>query len=440
MSYQKLSLVSVFVMACGATREAGPVGQGPEPAADAYASIAAALDDVWVIDGHTHITQDGELDRQYDRMMPLGLRSTAPGLREVLTDVYGAPADASYPDAVTIAAAERERRLAAGYEAFWNAHLDSVKVERVVVDGWERPEPHPRMSWVPRATALLFPVSTEKFVLEANPHAKQWLGIILGVQQKLRERLGVADGGGGSLDEYMTFVGRGLDAWKADGAIAVKFADAYYRTLRFDEVEVETARALFERGLEQPLSYDDYIVLQNYVARRIFEMAGERDLVVHIHSGSGMPPFLRLHNADVRHLEVVLTDPRFFDTQFVLIHGGMPLIDEASYIAQKPHVWIDVSAQTFVYSEPDLADNLRTYLFRSPESILFGTDVMGYPSVPVGPEVQHVVLTAKLRRALYRALASLVEDGTLDLETALELGRGVLRGNAERLYGFSERR
>jgi hypothetical protein len=61
---------------------------------------------------------------------------------------------------------------------------------------------------------------------------------------------------------------------------------------------------------------------------------------------------------------------------------------------------------------------------------------MGYPSVPVGPEVQHVVLTAKLRRALYRALASLVEDGTIDLETAVELGRGVLRGNAERLHGF----
>jgi hypothetical protein len=121
---------------------------------------------------------------------------------------------------------------------------------------------------VPRATALLFPVSTEAFAVEANPHAKQWLEVVRGVQRKLRERLGVADDVSGSLDDYMSFVGRALDAWKVDGAIAVKFADAYYRTLRFDEVEVETARALFERGLEQPLPYDDYIVLQTYLARR----------------------------------------------------------------------------------------------------------------------------------------------------------------------------
>jgi hypothetical protein len=57
-----------------------------------------------------------------------------------------------------------------------------------------------------------------------------------------------------------------------------------------------------------------------------------------------VPPFLRLGEADVRHLEIVVTDPAFSGTEFVLIHGGYPLIEEAAYIGMKPNVWIDVSS------------------------------------------------------------------------------------------------
>jgi hypothetical protein len=55
----------------------------------------------------------------------------------------------------------------------------------------------------------------------------------------------------------------------------------------------------------------------------------------------------------------VLTDVRYLGTRFVLIHGGAPLVEDAAYLALKPHVWVDISAQPFLYAVPELAANLR---------------------------------------------------------------------------------
>lgn len=65
-----------------------------------------------------------------------------------------------------------------------------------------------------------------------------------------------------------------------------------------------------------------------------------------------------------------------------------------------------------------------------------GSDALSYPSVPGGPEVQHIVLSKKLREGLNRALAGLVRDDMITVEQAISLGRGILHENAERLYDF----
>jgi hypothetical protein len=99
-------------------------------------------------------------------------------------------------------------------------------------------------------------------------------------------------------------------------------------------------------------------------------------------------------------------------------------------------VWLDVSALPFVYPVPELARALRTYLLYAPEKVLFGTDAVHYPGVPVGAEVQHLALCRTLREALTLALAGLVRDGVLDEPGAARLGEGVLHANARRLYGW----
>jgi predicted TIM-barrel fold metal-dependent hydrolase len=131
-----------------------------------------------------------------------------------------------------------------------------------------------------------------------------------------------------------------------------------------------------------------------------------------------------------------LTDPRFFGTSIVLIHGGGPSYEHAAYLALKPNVWIDISSMGFLYPTPDFAAVIRKFLLFAPSKVLFGTDVGNYPGVPGGPEIQHLVLSRSTREAVYLALAGLVEDGVIDEATAVGMGRGILRENAQRLYGW----
>ena len=85
---------------------------------------------------------------------------------------------------------------------------------------------------------------------------------------------------------------------------------------------------------------------------------------------------------------------------------------------------------------PDFADALRMYLLYAPEKVLYGTDAAPYPSIPGGADVQHLMLSRATRDALYLALAGLVRDGVINEDGAVEIGRGVLRENARRLYGW----
>jgi predicted TIM-barrel fold metal-dependent hydrolase len=122
-------------------------------------------------------------------------------------------------------------------------------------------------------------------------------------------------------------------------------------------------------------------------------------------------------------------------TLVVLIHGGGPWHEIAAYLALKPNVWVDISSMAFVYPTREFARILRTHLTFVPQKVLFGTDAGGSPGVP-NDDVHHILLSRATRDALYLALAGLVQDGVVTEAQALEMGRGVIRGNARRLYGW----
>lgn len=405
-----------------------------------FRRIAERLDAVRAIDNHTHLLDPGAFDPKMDELTPLGLRSTHVAYREALRDRFGVSA----PDADMAALSARGTAARAamiargGAAAYWTDHLDYTRTDIALVNQ-EFPEGTDgrRLRWVPNATTLLHPLPAGALMARSPGHEKD----IADVQAKLKRFLTEAQLSEAPADlaAYVAFVDSTLDRWKGQGAVAVKFWDAYLRTLVFEDVPAATAATLYAKGRTAPLSRDEYLALQDHLARHIFGAAGARKLAVHIHSSHGVPPFLRTLESDVRNLEPVLTDVRFFGTQFVLIHGGAPLVEHAAYLALKPHVWYDMSAMTFLYPVPDLAEALRKVLVFAPEKLLFSTDVSGYPGVPVGPDLQHVALSASAREALALALAGLVRDGEIDLETAVRMGKAALRGNAERLYGWSGR-
>ncbi len=402
-----------------------------------FQRLAAALDPVPAIDNHTHLLRPGKFDPALAAQGPLLLRATNPWLPSILEARFGITVDPRdwTPGlrAIAIARAAMVERL--GEHGYWLNHLDYTRTEIALVNSYSRASiDDKRLRWVRHASTLLYPLPADHLIARSPSHKTD----IAELQSDLQALLTEAGHSAvpPSLAAYVRFIDDALRRWQKQGAVAVKFFDAYLRTLRIADVPETRAAALYAKGRTSALARDEYLALQDFLWRHILLEAGKIALPVHIHSSLGVPPFLRSLESDLRNLEDVLTDPRFFATPIVLIHGGFPWHEIAAYLALKPNVWVDISARSFIDPVPDFADVLRTFLRFAPEKVLFGTDAASYPSVPGGADVHHLVVSRATRDALYLALAGLVRDGVIDEARAVEMGRGVLRENARRLYGW----
>jgi predicted TIM-barrel fold metal-dependent hydrolase len=402
-----------------------------------FQRLAATLDRVPAIDTHTHLLQRGAFDPKRANAGPLMLRASQPWFVAAVRGRFNVsiqPDRLTEADAAIVAARTRMiERL--GMHGYWMDHLDYTLTDIALVNQSARDGTDgKRLRWVPYASTLLYPLPAGHLMERSPAHRED----IAEIQKELNGLL--KDAGlrepSGDLAGYLRFVDAMLRRWQGEGAVAVKFTDAYLRTLRIADVDQERAATLYAKGRGTPLPRDEYLTVQDYLWRHILLEAGTLKLPVHIHSSLGVPPFLRTLESDVRNLEDVLADSRFFGTAVVLIHGGGPWYDIASYFALKPNVWVDISAMAFVFPVPEVAGVLRSMLVRAPERVLYGTDAASYPSVPGGADAQHLMLSRTTRDALYVALSGLVRDGVIDEPRALELGRGVLRDNARRLYGW----
>ena len=402
-----------------------------------YQRLARVLDKVPAIDVHTHLLKPGVFDPALGSAGPLQLRTTHAGLSIAIRRRFGVSAQPNdWPATIKMIDAARSQMTSRlGETGYWLNHLDFTVTEIALVNQNSRQGiDGKRLLWVPHATNLLYPLAADRLMERSPSHRTD----ITEAQQDLQaffKEGGLAQAPA-DLPSYVRFVDATLRRWQQQGAVGIKFWDAYLRTLRIADVQESYAAALYAKGRTAPLGRDEYVAVQDYLWRHILLEAGKINLPVHIHSSLGVPPFLRTLESDVRNLEDVLTDPRFFQTQVVLIHGGAPWYEIAAYLALKPNVWIDISALGFLRPVPEFAAILRQYLIFAPEKILYGTDAAAYPSVPGGADVHHLVVSRATRDGLYVALSGLIRDGIINERQAIEMGRGVLRENARRLHGW----
>ncbi len=399
--------------------------------------LAATLEAVPAIDHHTHLLEAAPYIAAQDAEVPLLMRSTHPAVVKVLRERFGVDWDPRQGQALHAAAsAARQARVdqLGGEAAYWADHLRLARTERALVNQLEPTGIQgDTLRWVPTASPLLLPFPAASLEARSPLSAEELPRFRAALLRWLK-----ADGRSGpppTLAAYLRFLDRQLRAWQAQGAVAIKFVEAYHRTLRFEAVGQARAEALWRRGCAQALTRDDYLALQDVLAHHLFREAGALHLPIHFHTGLGGSPRLRLQEADPRNLETILADPAFQATAFVLIHAGTPDPRSAAAMAAfRRNVWLDLSGLAFHLPPEELAAAVRTCLLAAPERTLFGTDAYGCYQIPVGPEVVQLAFSPILRQALTKALASLVEAGVVDEARALQMGREVLRGNARRLY------
>jgi predicted TIM-barrel fold metal-dependent hydrolase len=418
----------------------------------AAAELLAEINQIKAIDHHAHpkrVLDEGEADPETDFAdpvespmdMPVRLRPDNEEHVAAQHALYLANASGEKKASGEELAQARKRARQAQGDAFPSWVLDRLNIEVMFANrvAMGRGLAAPRFRWVPYADGFLFPLDNTE-AGAANPDYRGQIDGARRVLQRYQREVRVEK----LPDTLAGYLSKVVDATlarqKESGAVALKFAAAYMRSLDFgNPSEAEAARiyARFVKGGPPPAA--DYKAVQDFIFRHVAAKAGELDLAIHIHTGAGASGYFNQGGASPFLLEPVLNDPKLRQTKFVLVHGGSPFAQQTRMLLYKPNVYADFSAQTFLLSTRELSGVLRSWLEFVPEKVLFGTDAFEITPEVGWPELAWLS-NRSAREGLALALAGMMADGQITRARALELARMVLRDNALKLYGLAETR
>ena len=232
------------------------------------------------------------------------------------------------------------------------------------------------------------------------------------------------------LDGFVALIDKVMADYKVLGACGVKSAAAYHRSLRVDFVEAAEASKLYatpnkDLSAEQRRRFGDFAWIE--VARA----AGRRGLPFQIHTGLVPNSGHLLTECNPAFMKGLLNNPELAETKFVLIHTGYPYARHLVHLAwDLPNVWIDFVWLPTLSIEAG-ANVLGEFLDWVPANkFTLGGDFElpegAYGAMYQSREVLAVVLDRK------------VDQGFWSMSQAVDVGRKVLRDNAQRLYKLAD--
>jgi predicted TIM-barrel fold metal-dependent hydrolase len=426
----------------------------PLPAqAPADSALAAYIATIKAIDSHAHpmrfVANGAPADSEYDALpldgippfqLPWRLRLENPQWRDAQRALFGVTTGdtgAAYREQLARAKARVAGEQGVRFPAWVldRTGIDVMLANRIVLGAGLAP---PRFRWVPFADPLMLPLDG-RLVAARTPDTR-----VLYPRESALLRRYLADAGvpmlPPTLDAYVKkVVLPTLESQRRGGAVAVKFEAAYLRALDFDPPNVVAARAVYARyaaaGAPSPAEYK---VLQDHLFRVICREAGRLGMAVQVHVLEGFGGFYSAAGAAPHALESVLNDSTLRATNFVLVHGGWPLVDETQVLLAKPNVYADISAMVLIVEPARLAQVLRQWLAEWPEKVLFGTDAFDGGPDQGWAEVAWVGATTG-RGALTAALSGMLRAGEIDRARAETVARMVLRENAIEVYRLGQR-
>ena len=406
------------------------------------AGLLEEIAQIRAIDNHAHpnrLLKEGEADTEWDVLPPDGyeltesslpptrLRPDNPEFIRAWRALYDYPYNDMSEDHVRVVLEAKARVRREQGDAYPAWVLDRLGIDTMLANRVSMGPglSSPRFQWVPYVDALMLPLDTSA-LRQARPKYRRFFE---GEEQMLHRFLAAAHirEVPATLDGYEKVVTSILEQHKRDGALAVKFEAAYFRRLDFAPVAAGEAARIYARYAKgTPPPTKDYKTLQDHLFGHITREAGRLGLVVHLHVSAGPGAQFELSGSNPLLLEPAFRDPALGGTRFVLVHGGWPYTREAAFLAGKPNVYVDFSAQTFLLSTRKLSDVLREWLEWLPEKVLFGTDT--FPGSPaVGWEEVGWLTTNSAREALALALSGMINDGLITPAGPGSRGHGVAR-------------
>ena len=423
--------------------------QGAGVVRDIDPDLWRLIEDTPAFDNHAHpmLSPPADAtDRNFDALPvdnmapqtdPVAWRQDNPQLPAAWAALWGfrgtAPLDSKGMQELQAARSRAKQREKENYSEWVlkQAGIGTMLANRVSMGTGVQP---PHFLWVPYVDALLFPLDNSG-AAAATPDRTQFFPLEDRVRKLYLDAVGLK-AVPSSLDDYLRLVVTPtLEREKQQGAVAVKFEIAYLRSFDFGDPSRAEAAAVYTKwaasGSPDAAAYK---VLQDFLFRYIALECGRLGLAVHLHSMSGGGSYFGIAGGNPILLEPLFNDSRLRNTRFVLLHGGWPFVREAGALLQKPNVYLDISQESLTFPQRTLAVWLLEWLETYPDKVLFGTD--GYPFTDsLGWEEATWIASRNAREALGLALTGMMKDGEIGRERANVLAKGVLRGNAESVYG-----
>ena len=239
-----------------------------------------------------------------------------------------------------------------------------------------------------------------------------------------------------TLERYVGALAGHLESLKRQGMKGLKFHFAYMRDLDFAPRAHAEAEAVFNRVMEEgygwrmvSLGYEESRPLQDYLVHRLVQIAGDLELPVVFHSA------LQAHAdhkaSDARPLPLWNLAHRYPRVRFVVLHAGLPWMEEAALLAKHfANVYLDMG-WTHLMSPEISTRALRAFVDLVPMHKVFG---FGGDYSVVEKVWGHLVIA---RRDIARALAAKVQDGDLTVERAEAWVRALLYDNPRDVFRLS---
>jgi hypothetical protein len=251
-----------------------------------------------------------------------------------------------------------------------------------------------------------------------------------------------------SFDDYIDLLGNAFKKAIESGAVAIKSAQAYERSLNYELVHKQDARMAFPPARHLLLELQDIYPLpvplpelvypasidpenikyfQDYIMQMIIENASKYHIPVQIHTGLA-PRWEHVEKVNPLHLTRIIRANR--TAIFDLLHGGFPYSSELGQMARSwPNIFINIawmpighvgfSATKRVLSQ--WLDNVPWF------KITWGGDT--------GRVEELYGASLIIRQLISEVLAEKVEQGW-HIKDAIEVGRRILRENALKLYNL----
>ncbi|HEX5437855.1 MAG TPA: amidohydrolase family protein [Gemmatimonadaceae bacterium] len=411
-------------------------------------ALAAYITGIKAVDSHAHpmlpVPPGAPPDTDYDALplgglppfpLPWRFRPDNPEWRQAQHALYGvslADTGAAYRRALHAAVLRVQQQQGTNFPDWVLDRIGTqvMLANRITLGPGLAP---PRFRWVAFVDALMLPLDTHAEAAR-TPDTRALYPLEAKLLHRYLRDLGVT-ALPGTLDEYVTkVVIPTLQRQRRGGAVSVKFEAAYLRPLDFDDPRPPLARRVYARYVRGGTpTHAEYKALEDDLFRIIAREAGRLGMAVQIHTTEGFGGYYMTHGSAPHLLEAAFNDSTLRGTNFVIVHGGWPLVGETEALLSKPNVYTDISAISLFIEPAQLARVLRQWLDEWPEKVMFGTDAFDGGPEQGWAEAAWIGSTTA-RHALGVALTGMMRDGEISRDRAEQLARMVLRENAITAY------